>query len=323
MEFNLTISGDDAEWDGLVAASPQGTIFSQSRYLRALGTPFKCYLVRGAGGEVLAGVPVLETPDAQGMLPAPFHYSPYQGIAFAASLGRLSRHKRTTAEYRLTEFIIQSLLGVYRNFSLSLSPQFKDLRPFLWHNYGEAGLPQFKIKHRYTALLDLADFQLEAYLMSIRTCRRQEYRKSPAVIAETDNLPLFLELYRKTFARQEIIVTPDQLDLVRRITSAALSQGFGRLTMAQVGDQVASMALFIHDGRTAHYHFSANDPEQRNAEASTKLMVESIQTMAARGVSTLDFVGVNSPNRGDFKISFNPRLEAYYEVELGGATSTH
>ena len=28
--------------------------------------------------------------------------------------------------------------------------------------------------------------------------------------------------------------------------------------------------------------------------------------------SEVDFVGVNSPNRGDFKISFNPELKPYH-----------
>jgi hypothetical protein len=34
----------------------------------------------------------------------------------------------------------------------------------------------------------------------------------------------------------------------------------------------------------------------------------------------LDFVGVNSPQRGDFKLSFNPELVPYFEVHLDGST---
>jgi hypothetical protein len=316
MEFVLTISNDDSEWDTLVAASPQGSVFSGSHYLRALGSPSTRYVIRTPHGEALAGVAVMENVDAPGMHSAPFPFTPYQGILFGQTVAVQPRHKRVTTEFRLTDFIIQRLIERYSDFSMALSPALDDIRPFLWHNYHLPDAPHFTIRNRYTAVLDLSCFQLESYLKSIRAVRRQEFNKSTAEIATTTNVALFLSLYLKTFERQSIAVSKQHQALVRDICTSALTHGYGRLSIADTASGVASMSLFIHDEHCAYYLFGANDPELRNSGASTALMVDNIRSMSERGIAKLDFVGVNSPNRGDFKLSFNPELMPYHEVQL-------
>ncbi len=316
MEFLLTIANDDSEWDALVAASPQGSVFSGNHFLRALASPCTRYVIRTPHGEALAAVAVVENVDTPGMYPAPFPFTPYQGILFGKTVAAQPRHKRITTEFRLTEFIIQSLIEHYGDFSMSLSPAFDDIRPFLWYNYHQPDAPRFTIRNRYTAMLDLSDFQLESYLKSIRAVRRQEFNKSAAEITETTDVTLFLDLYLKTFERQDIAVSKEQQALVHNICTSALSHGYGRLSMATTASGIASMSLFIHDQRCAYYLFGANDPELRNSGASTALMVDNIRSMAERGIARLDFVGVNSPNRGDFKLSFNPELTPYHDVQL-------
>ena len=316
MEFLLTIANDESEWDALVAASPQGSVFSGNHFLRALASPCTRYVVRTPHGEALAAVAVVENVDTPGMHPAPFPFTPYQGILFGKTVAAQPRHKRITTEFRITDFMIRSLIERYGDFSMALSPAFDDLRPFLWHNYHQPDAPHFIIRSRYTAILDLTGFQLDSYLKSIRAVRRQEFNKSSAEIAETADVTLFLDLYLKTFERQEITVSAQQQALVRNICTSALTHGYGRLSMATTDSGVASMSLFIHDQRCAYYLFGANDPELRNSGASTALMVDNISGMAERGMDRLDFVGVNSPNRGDFKLSFNPELTPYQEVQL-------
>jgi len=320
MKLDLTVSNDDNEWDALVDASQQGSIFSSSRYLRALDAPCTRYIFRTPNGEALAGVAVMENIGAPGMHPAPFPFTPYQGILFTQAVSARPQHKRITTEFRITEFIIHSLIEHYGNFNMSLSSTFDDIRPFLWHNYHQPDLPRFTIRNRYTAILGLSEFQQDAYLKSIRTVRRQEFKKSTAEIAETEDVALFIELYIKTFERQDIAISDANLALIRSICTSALNHGYGRLSMATTDAGVASMSLFIHDKRCAYYLFGANDPDLRRTGASTLLMIDNICYMAQRGIAQLDFVGVNSPNRGDFKISFNPALEPYHEVQFEDRT---
>jgi len=204
---------------------------------------------------------------------------------------------------------------------MALSPFFKDLRPLLWHNYHENNLPRFTISNRYTAILDLNNFRLENYLKNIRRNRLRDFKKSTATITETEDSALFMDLYIKTFSKQEIVFSSQHLELVDGIVTSALANGFGRLSMATTIDGVASMALFVYDSNCAYYLFGANNPELRDSGASTALMIDNICAMAELGLSKLDFVGANSPNRGDFKLSFNSVLTPYYEVQLDSASS--
>lgn len=309
---------DDAHWDRLVACSPQGTVFSQSGFLRSLGCRLRRYLI-GTPAQTLALCAAIE--DASGEQLIGHDYTPYLGLLFVGQSGAPPR-QRVLDEMRLSEFALQELTARYRTVAMALSWQFGDLRPFLWHNYHDSGRGQFKTTPRYTAVLDLDGVDAATYPAQTRACRRQELRKGGAyVVREEHDVERFLALYALTFARQGIELAPAALALVRRITCAALEQGYGRLSSCSTERGVAAMTLFLFDARRAYYLFAANDPEQRNSGAATRLMFENIYDARRRGLAEFDFVGVNSPNRGDFKLSFNPELKLYFDVryERGAA----
>ena len=312
--YVLQTCTDMMAWDALVEASQQGHVFSKSVFLQSLGVPFTCYVVASPQGEFLAGAAILE--DGQRMAKAPFAFTPHQGILFAHSVAQQASQKRLTTEFRITEFFINALLEVYPNFSMALSPFFKDLRPFLWHNHGQVGQPTFEVKHRYTGRVDLHNFSLDAFLTTVRTVRRQEYKKSQVQIQTSTDLPLFLSLYQQTFERQGFAIDTHTLSLVQRICSQAMDAGMGHLSAAHLEDRTASMAFFVTDASCAYYLFGANDPAMRDSNASSKLLLDNIAMSAQQGLQRFDFVGVNSPQRGDFKLSFNAELVPYQEVQL-------
>ena len=312
--YVLSVCSDMRAWDALVHESPQGHVFSSNAFLQSLDAPCTRYVVTTPQGEILAGAAVMLHESA--MAKAPFAFSPHQGILFAKSISSLGQHKRVTAELRVTTFLIGSLLDIFSNFSMALSPFFRDLRPFQWHNYGKNELPQFEIRQRYTGHVSLINFEINSYLSTVRTVRRQEYKKTRALIEQSRDLQLFLKLYKQTFDRQGIAVADKTLSQVERICVNALDGGYGHLSCAKVDGCAASMAFFVSDQDCAYYLFGANDPDFRDANASSKLLIENITTFAAQGLKRFDFVGVNSPQRGDFKLSFNAELVPYQEIHL-------
>jgi Acetyltransferase (GNAT) domain len=312
--YVLRTCTDMLAWDAWVDASPQGHVFSKAAFIQCLGLTYTCYEVTTPQGEVLAGAVILE--DGIGMAKAPFAFTPHQGIVFANSVAQQPSQKRLTVEFRITTFMIEALLDIYPNFSMALSPYFKDLRPFLWHNYGLEGMPKFEVKHRYTGHVNLQNFELTEFLKTVRSVRRQEYKKSQVQIQKADDLLLFLNLYQQTFERQGLAIDADTLGLVQRICEQALGKGYGYLSAAVVDDRTASMAFFVSDSRCSYYLFGANDPAMRETNASSKLLLDNIALSAQKGLQIFDFVGVNSPQRGDFKLSFNAELVPYQEVHL-------
>ena len=63
--------------------------------------------------------------------------------------------------------------------------------------------------------------------------------------------------------------------------------------------------------------FGAADPEFRKNDTSSILIGESVKKSYELGLNEFDMCGVNSPNRGDFKLSFNAELKPFYEVSYG------
>lgn len=311
-DYSLSLVVEDERWDLLVGASEQGNVFSTAAFLRALEVPHVRYAVQGPKGDHLALVSIIE--ENGGMHRAPFPFTPHQGILFNDALNALPSHRKVAKQAEVTEFLINQLIRRYGNFHMSLSPAFEDIRPFSWHNFHSPDAPRFAIAPRYTARLDLRGFELDAYLGSIRTVRRQEYQKSSAIVSETDDTDAFIAIYKKNFERQGIALDDLTLQRVRRIAVGSLNSGFGRLCVATVEGYPASMTLFVHDHRCAWYLFGANDPAWRKSGASTVLMIDNIRHYAEKGIPSLDFVGINSPQRGDYKLSFNGQLTPYFEV---------
>ena len=316
MDFSLSKIADYNEWNTFNSTSLDGSIYFDTRFLVSLNAPFTCYGVYDAKGRLLAGTCIIENELDKTAYILPFPFVPYQSILFYAGLNELNEHKKNTQKFRLTDFLINHLSQQYSNLCFSLKPTDFDLRPFLWHNYHDDDACKFSIMPRYTALLDLKNFDREYYLSNIRTARRQEIKKSTATITLSNDIDLFMFLYKKTFIRQDISIDEDKLLLIKRICEQAIKQEYGILTQAQLPDGVASMSLFLFDNQTGYYQFGANDPDYRSSGASAHLMFETICMLAKRGIELIDFVGVNSPSRGDYKLSFNPTLKPYYIVSL-------
>ncbi len=315
MNLTITASASGEWWETLVKTSPQGEIFNSQWFIDALKINYTLYRVADKAGRILAGFCILEDA-AELMLPAPYPFTPYQGILFTKDVSDMPTHKKNGIEFQLTQFIIDWLRGRYKNFSMSFSPNFIDLRPFNWYAYDEFSATKFSVNVRYTAYLDLIDFSLDEYLSEIRSVRRQEYRKNIALTYQDDHIDSFLENYKNTFSRQGIALAETDLCLVESITRAALDNHAGMLKKIVVDNQAASSALFLYDKNKSYYLFGANNPIYRSTGASTALMIRNIEQLAKMGCMALDFVGVNSPNRGDYKLSFNGVLKPYFQVKL-------
>jgi hypothetical protein len=312
--LTLGEAADDEAWDRLVDASPQGTVFSKSAFLQSLGAPFRRYLVTDDGLPA-ALLAVIEDDTGQAVR---FPFTPYQGILFVTD-AQANARQRVQRQFGLTEFILAELTRRYTSIGMALSWTFEDIRPFLWHNYGEPAAGQFRTQPRYTAVLDLRALDRDAYPLAVRQSRRQELKKAAGCPIDAHaSLDDFLRLYAKTFARQGIALDDRTLGRVRGIAARALQDGYGRLSSCATPDGIASMYLFLYDAKRAYYLFAANDPELRNTGAATRLMFDSVFDAARRGLAELDFVGVNSPARGDFKLSFNPALKLYFELDYTG-----
>ena len=67
----------------------------------------------------------------------------------------------------------------------------------------------------------------------------------------------------------------------------------------------------------SYYLIGANDPNYRKDGAGGFVVLEQIRYCIEQGLSYVDFMGINSLLRGDFKISLNADPVSYFEFTLG------
>jgi hypothetical protein len=310
-----------AAWDAFVAASPQGSVFCASWFLAALGVEVDRYFLR-VGGRVLAAALVLRRDGF--VLTAPHPFTMYQGVLLAPEVAAWPAHRAGKGIVDLTTALLDGLSARHAKLSFCLHPSFTDVRGVQWYRYGRPDAARLDV--RFTGVLPLAGLgDLDGYLAAVRTTRRYEHRRAQSrqlTVEVSDDIDTLDRLHRATFARQGLERADAEAALLRAITTAALAAGAGELLIGRTPrGEAASATLFVRDAHTSYYLFGANAPALRALNAGTLLVVESVRRALERGVARVDFCGVNSPNRGDFKTSLGGVVTPYFVAHLPEETS--
>jgi len=317
MSITVTICYDKSHWDSLVEESPQGNVFCKTAFLDALHVEYELYTLLEHGGITLGAVVLRQ---GESVLKAPYPLTMYHGVLCYSRYQDMACHKRPNWLLERLEILFSEMNTRCKRISFSLFHTFEDIRPFQWYHYHEPELGTFTVVPRYTGMLDLMGINdFESYLTQVRTVRRQEYRKALKegfIVESSDDIDLLNKLHGMTFERQGIIRKTEEEDLVLSISRAALANSFGELLVCRDHKgNAASATLFLYDGRYGYYHFGANNPEYRKSGAGTVLLMENIRRCIEKKLAGVDFVGINSPNRGDFKTSFNAKPTVYFDVD--------
>lgn len=317
MNLRLALSEDDRLWDDFVDNSRQGSIFCKSAFMAALGKQVERWLLSEDDRAVAAYPVLLESRGTPAF--APHAYTMYQGLMFHESVDEQALHRRVQHKLKLTDFLLEELSARYPRISLCTHPNLDDIRSFLWFNYHSTDKGIFQVHTRYTGLLSLASFEQQSFLSQVRSLRKREFvraTKDGYQITESQDVATLDRLHGLTFERQGLTRSDTDVVLLQDIAEAALKHKFGRcMTAVSSNGEIASANLILFDKRTAYYLFGANDPDFRSSGASTYLMCAAIDAAAKEGLEYFDFVGINSPDRGDYKVSFNARPVPYHTLD--------
>ena len=307
-----------SEWDEFLELSPQASVFCTSWFLSCYSGRCDYWVLRDDTEEMVAGTPILHDETGKTYLEtAP--YSMYVGPVMGEKTSMWPHHKKGKAIPEILQYLILELLKIYRHLALSFHHDHKDLRGVQWVCYA----PEFKgtmaMELRYTADIKIpADSEAMTWLSEMRSVRRQEINKTKRLGFTSEsvtNVEAMTEIYKKTFSRQEISIDESHQNLVNSIATKAIRGGYGLMTAVRDKQGcLCSAYLFLIFKDKAYYLFGANDPEFRKLSPSTQLMYDSVMLLHQHGIKTLDFCGVNSPNRGDYKTSFNAITAPYYNV---------
>ncbi len=316
MNYQLIKCQDSDTWNKFVLASPQNNLFCRTDFLDAHQREYDLLFV--AKGElILMGVVIIKGSDGMPVID-PFMY---QGVLFSKYIESLPSHKKNKKQLDIIEFLLIELESIYGAVSLSLHYSLDDLRGFQWHNYHKQDGLQPHLDLYYTGILDLAKIEsFDQVLVNARTVRRQEYKKcvkNGFTIEESDDINILNLLHNKTFERQGMKRSKSEVFIATELAKESLAKGFGRLLICRDSKGVpASASLFLFDDKTGYYLIGANDSEYRKDGTGGYVVLEQIRYCIEQGLSYVDFMGINSPFRGDFKTSFNANPKPYFSFTM-------
>ncbi len=308
-EVEKISSKENLKWTTFIEDSPQYTPFIRDDFLQAVGFESDKYLVYRKGQPVVGICLPISSTGEQIAVP----YAPYQGLLYRPVMDSYASYKE---HMEAVSILLLFLDGKYNKIFFRNHYTVNDIRAVLWHHYHTPEQGQYQINVKYTATKDLT----KDFLVGMSKGRNLDYRYSRnrhhlmiGNNSDSEMISCFLDLYRKTFERENIILPQYDMQRVCRIMRTALSNGYGMMRTAYLeSGEIVDSIFVIYDINNAYYLFSANHPDYRKYGGGTLLLVETMKVLQNRGIKEFDFVGVNSPLRGDFKLSFGSTLRAYY-----------
>jgi hypothetical protein len=212
---------------------------------------------------------------------------------------------------------------------LALSPYFQDVRPFLWFNYHSAqNNNKFKVDVRYTSHIKIdelakdkpdSDYTIFKKMETIRQRNIREADKRHDIrVVEGKEIDSFLYFYESLMLSQNQKVAPKKLLRMHSLIENLLNKKSAIMTLLK-NDQgkILYTTIFCLDKKRAYYLFGAGNPTIEERFKGTKVFWETFKILAKKYcIAEIDFEGVNSPNRGWFKLSFGGNLMPYYRVRL-------
>jgi hypothetical protein len=249
----------------------------------------------------------------------------YGGILFDLDKSR-SLVKRRHDEFQIAEFVAAQLPEYYARLAFPLSPQFGDMRPFLWYRYHESADQKYSLDLRYTtyldisSLIDVADSPEESALFaSMETVRRysvREGQRKGGRVVQAGSGDTLLEYYRKLMVTQNQELPENKLSAMSRIMDWLCE--YGRGAVFHVRDQAGTVlycVMYGWDNKRAYYLYGAGNPDISTPWQGTLAHWEAFRYLAGEaGITCVDMEGVNSPQRGWFNLSFGGDVRPYYEM---------
>ncbi len=232
-------------------------------------------------------------------------------------------------QFELTQFAIEQLVACFPRIELSLSPQFEDMRPFLWHRYHDPNDTQkFVLDLRYTSYVEISELatagvvELSNAFRSLETLRQRHIRdaaKKGGQVRRGHDGSKLVDYYRIMMKKQGADAAEEKMQRILSLVNGLQELSRGRVyEVLNAAGHIVYITFYAWDDKRAYYLFGAGHPDITEPWQGTLAHWEAFVDLArTQGIIEVDLEGVNSPQRGWFKLGFGGALIPYYQVYLG------
>ena len=290
-----------ALWDSFVDCSPQGSLFSRSWWLRAVGGDTRvlgCF----RKGQLVAGIPL--------------HFEKYYGIPFCRMpkitplwgvLLSPPNGKRASVASEENGILkaMAAALRQYRFFFQFFSTEFDNWLPFFWAGYSQT------TRYTYRIAVDDLDRVWQEMAPNVRNQIRAAQKAGITVVPCGPEQVYALE--EETYRRQGMKM-PHSWEYLSGLYKAAQEQDAGACAAAvDAKGNVYCAGFCVWDSQTTSALVLGNNSELRTSGATSLLNWHFIQESSRRS-KTFDFCGSFVENIERFVRSFGGRRIPYYRI---------
>ncbi len=270
-------------WDDLVEASPQGSLFCHSWWLKAVAPDARVlgYFDRG---RLIAGIPLFFKKRLGVKYCTMPNLTHTWGVVIEPIEGK--RVRQLTRQMEILTIFARHLAG-QDVFLQRFHPEIVNFLPFHWLGFQQVSRVTYVIGH----LCDLDRVWLE-----MRENQRREIRKAEkrAIVVEPCTPDLVAQNLAKTYTRQGLR-TPVETQLLSRIHDVAHQNGAGQCFAARdIDGRVHAAAMLVWDRKRAYYLAGGADPTLRASGATSLLLWRMMQFSSGRS-AVFDFEGSHIP----------------------------
>lgn len=216
-----------------------------------------------------------------------------------------STYRQISKIHDYTNELIEQI-PAFDYFQQNANYELEDVLPFHWKG--------FENQIRYTYVLDDLSSLTQVW-DGLAGRPRRAIRKAQRKVGvhETQDVDLFIELYKKTFLRQGLD-TPVNEQTIHRVFEAALRHNAAKILVAEDGAGTVHAGVFLlYDHRSTYYLMGGTDPTKRDSQALSLLLWEAIQ-FASTVSQRFDFEGSMIKSVEGFFRSFGATRKSYYSI---------
>lgn len=289
-------------WDQFNSASPTGSIFTSSLWLRAFMTQAQRSMrlvVDSRDGEWRSGLPVLVRSKGLYRSAVPPDATPYFGIVVTPEIAQPNVDAAVAESLAL---LTPEMMHIANYVEIPLLPGLSVQRVQTW------GSERRRTYWAATSGVDEGSFPKEV---------RYEIRKARNLNLELEasqDIDLFYETL-VLMCNGKGIGPPLPRRMLTAILKDGLSKSIASIYLVRCKTDVAAGAVILKDRWRSYYWLAATNPKYRSTGASYMLLAGILEQLAGTS-KVLDLVGANVPSVARFKAHFAAK-EVDYSVLKG------
>lgn len=299
-------------WDNFIGNSPQGTVFHLVDYLQMYAEAFESkFIVFGCfyDENLVGGCSLFTRRGKELKIHATSNgpFTPYGGFV----LDKLNKENNVRKNEFELKRILDSLCDIiekegYSRISIANSPDFLDIRPFLWRGWeGHVA---------YTYYINLDDFFYENLSKDVKRNIKKAITSGFCTRSIRDP-DLHYRLIEKVYQRQSQSM-PFNAAFFNKMINFIEKRNCGNMWVAEdkSGEVVASH-IRIWDNKRAYAWSAAANPAFRDSGANQLLFFNVLTELKNSGIRQINIMHANMQRLSSYATGYNPVLVPYYVIK--------